>query len=56
MSDQQRPKIPRQREAVMWGCTEHRTPAGTACQACADQGELFGRADAGTSTYRRRNR
>jgi hypothetical protein len=56
MSAQQQPKIPRQREAVMWGCTEHHTPAGTTCQACADQGELFGRRDAGKSTYRRRTR
>lgn len=41
-----RPEIPRPREAVRWGCAEHRTPAGQPCQHCADQGELFARADA----------
>jgi hypothetical protein len=56
MTSTPRPTPPRPREPVVWGCTEHRTPAGTACQACADQGELFARRDADTSTYRRRNR
>ena len=33
-------------EAVRWGCHVHRTPAGTPCQHCAAQGELFPRTDA----------
>lgn len=50
------PTAARQREAIRWGCAEHRTPAGQPCQHCADQGELFPRADSGASTHRRRNR
>jgi hypothetical protein len=29
------------RRSVVWGCSVHRTPAGTECQGCADQGELI---------------
>jgi hypothetical protein len=54
MSEQQRPVVPQQREPVRWGCHEHRTPAGQDCEHCAQQGELFARADAGRSTYRRK--
>lgn len=42
-----------QRQVVVWGCREHQTPAGTECQGCADQGELFTRADAARSAGRR---
>jgi hypothetical protein len=34
------------RRVVVWGCKEHQTPPGQECQGCADQGELFTRADA----------
>ncbi len=34
-----------QRRVVVWGCKEHQTPAGEECQGCADQDELFTRAD-----------
>lgn len=30
-----------QRRVVVWGCDIHRTPAGTECQGCTDQGELI---------------
>lgn len=33
------------RRVVVWGCNENQTPAGQECQGCADQGELFTRAD-----------
>lgn len=58
MTEQRRkaPAVSRQREEIRWGCAEHRTPAGQACRGCADQGELFTRADSGASTYRRRTR
>jgi len=36
----------RQGRVVVWGCKEHQTPAGEECQGCADQGELFTRAEA----------
>jgi hypothetical protein len=29
------------RRVVAWGCTTHRTPAGTECVHCANQRELF---------------
>ncbi|MGH3963015.1 MAG: hypothetical protein ACRDRY_07160 [Pseudonocardiaceae bacterium] len=34
-----------QRRVVVWGCAIHGTPAGTECQGCADQHELFTWAD-----------
>lgn len=37
----------RRGQAVRWGCAEHRTPAGEPCGWCAQQGELFGRTEAG---------
>lgn len=55
----QRPKprvkqqTPRQRAVVVWGCKDHQTPAGQECQGCADQGELFTRADAVRSARKR---
>jgi hypothetical protein len=42
------------REAVVWGCTTHRTPAGQSCDGCRRQGELFSRADAAQQTRKRR--
>lgn len=42
------------RRVVVWGCDIHQTPAGETCQGCYDQGELFSRADASTSTRRTR--
>jgi hypothetical protein len=33
------------RRVVVWGCDIHRTPAGTECQGCADQGELLTRSE-----------
>ncbi len=42
----------RQRRIVVWGCTEHQTPVGQDCQGCADQGQLFSRADAAKSARR----
>ena len=44
-----------QRRVVVWGCTEHQTPAGQECQGCADQGELFTRFEASQSTRKRRS-
>ncbi|MGH3777965.1 MAG: hypothetical protein ACRDRR_19905 [Pseudonocardiaceae bacterium] len=41
-----------QRRVVVWGCNIHRTPAGTQCQGCADQGELLTRDE----VYRDRRR
>lgn len=38
------PDVSQPRQPVVWGCAEHRTPAGQACRGCADQGELFARA------------
>lgn len=55
MTEQHDAELPRPREPVVWGCAQHRTPAGQACPGCADQGELFTRADAGTTTYRPRS-
>jgi hypothetical protein len=43
-----------QRRVVVWGCDIHRTPAGTECQGCADQGELFTWADIPRRVWRRR--
>lgn len=44
-----------EREPVWWGCAKHRTPPGQECRRCADQGELFSRAETGTTraSYRR---
>ncbi len=60
MSSQQQheqAQVPRRREPVWWGCAEHRTPPGRECRHCADQGELFPRTHAGTtSTTDRRKR
>lgn len=42
------------REAVLWGCREHRTPAGTPCRHCCDQGELFPRSRSATTAGGRR--
>jgi hypothetical protein len=46
----------RQRRVVVRGCKEHRPPAGEECQGCADQGEMFPRADAASATCRRNTR
>ncbi len=46
-------QIPLQKVAVLWGCKEHQTPAGQECQGCADQGELFTRADVAQSARKR---
>jgi RNase P subunit RPR2 len=43
----------RQQAVVVWGCKEHQTPAGQECQGCADQGELFSRADAARSARKK---
>lgn len=53
MTEQHEPTVPQPRQPVVWGCTEHRTPAGQECHGCADQGELFTRADSGARTYGR---
>lgn len=45
---------PRRRAPVWWVCAEHRTPPGQECRHCADQGELFTRAESGTRTYGRK--
>jgi hypothetical protein len=41
----ERHRARQQRRIMVWGCDIHRTPAGTECQGCAHQGELFTRAD-----------
>jgi hypothetical protein len=43
----------RQRRVVVWGCKEHHTPTRQECQGCADQDELFSRADAASSVRKR---
>ena len=35
------------RTEVAWGCREHGTPRGQACEYCDRQGELFPRAEVG---------
>jgi hypothetical protein len=54
------PRHQQQRRVVVWGCKEHQTPPGDECQGCADQGELFTRADAADlarrKPYRHRRR
>lgn len=45
-------QIPRPRAAVVWGCTEHRTPAGQVCHWCDEQDELFTRTDAAPNRKR----
>ena len=59
MSDQHENHRARQveRRGVVWGCAIHHTPAGTECQGCLDQGELFGHVDVPRQrTWRRKRR
>lgn len=38
-------RYPARQQIVLWGCAIHRTPRGQECRGCADQRELFTRAD-----------
>ena len=55
-ADDQSGTMTRERAQVVWGCREHATPRGTVCEHCANQGELFPRAEVGRPARRQGGR